>query len=377
MLFKEIIGHTKIKEKLVYSVKNDRISHAQLILGPEGNGKLALAIAYAQFISCENKQENDSCNTCKSCRKYNKLIHPDLHFVFPVIGSANVSDNFIHKWRSYVLQTNFHGLTNWLNFIGTENKQASIYSAESQHIIRKLNLKSFESEYKIMVIWMPEKMNISASNKLLKMIEEPPKKTIFLLVSENEEQIITTIRSRTQLIKIPKLSTEDTLNILKKQNSSLDENTITNIAKISNGNYIVAQNELNSINDAEKESENFELFSRFMRFAFAVKVSEIVPLVDEISKLGREKQKNFIQYSLRLIRENFILNSAKEHKKEITYLAKKELEFSEKFNVFINKKNINQLYYEFNKAHYDIERNGYNKIIFLDLSLKTSRLLRN
>ena len=376
MLFKEIIGHTKIKEKLIHSVKNDRISHAQLILGPEGNGKLALAIAYAQYISCENKQENDSCNTCKSCRKYNKLIHPDLHFVFPVIGSANVSDNFIHQWRSYVLQTNFHSFNNWLNFIGTENKQASIYSAESQQIIRKLNLKSFESKYKIMLIWMPEKMNISASNKLLKMLEEPPAKTIFLLISENEEQIITTIRSRTQLIKIPKLSSEDILNILKKQNTTLDEESLINIAKTSNGNFIEAENELNNINDSESESQNFELFSRFMRLAFAVKITEIVPLIDEISKLGREKQKNFLHYSLRLIRENFILNSAAEYKKEITYLTKKELEFSQKFNQFINNKNINQLYYEFNKAHQDIERNGYNKIIFLDLSLKTSRLLR-
>ena len=375
MKFSDIIGHTKIKEKLINTVTNNRISHAQLFLGPEGNGKLSMAIAYAQYVSCINKTDGDACGTCKSCKKYNKLIHPDLHFVFPVVGPKNVSDNFIHKWREFVLESNYHGYNNWINFIGADNKQGNIYSGESQQIIKKLNLKTFESEYKVMLIWMAEKMNNSAANKLLKMIEEPPPKTLFILVSEDDEQIISTIRSRTQLIKIPQLTEADIIQVFEKQDNNSDKELIKDIARISKGNFINAAKTLNDTNNSSENTQNYELFTQLMRLTYGAKIVELIAWVDEIAKIGRERQKDFLDYSLRMIRENFILNIMPEEK-NISYLAKKEYEFSVKFNTFINKKNTNELFYEFNKAHSDIMRNAYNKIVFLDLALKITKLLK-
>jgi DNA polymerase III subunit delta' len=205
MFFKDVIGQQKIKERLIHSVKEQRISHALMFTGPEGTGKLALALAFAQYVSCRNRDENDSCGECPACRKYQKLAHPDLHFVFPVFPTKTikkpVSDDFLPKWREMIHKTPYFTLSQWLGFIENENAQGFIYERESDSIMRKLNLKSFESEYKVMIIWLPEKMHAACSNKLLKLIEEPPSKTLFLLITEDEESVISTIRSRTQLDK--------------------------------------------------------------------------------------------------------------------------------------------------------------------------------
>ena len=194
MFFKDIAGHNKIKESLLNTIKQRRMSHAWMFTGPEGNGKLAMAIAYAQYLSCENKSENDSCGECSSCKKYEKLIHPDLHFVFPVVRNKKftkpVSDDFISVWRKFVLKSAYHGFEEWLQKLEVENQQAGIFTQESEAIIKKLNFKPYESEYKVMIIWLPEKMNVTASNKLLKMIEEPPPKTLFLLIADDTEKII-------------------------------------------------------------------------------------------------------------------------------------------------------------------------------------------
>ncbi len=207
MFFRDIIGQEKIRERLVRSVEEQRVSHAQLFTGPEGTGKLGLAIAYAQYISCTNRTPSDSCGICHSCRKYAKLQHPDLHFVFPVFKKKNVAkpfcDDFIAKWREMVLQSPYFTLNQWMDAIEADNAQGMIYAHESESIIRKLSIKPFEAEFKVMIIWLPEKMNLSCANKLLKMIEEPPAKTLFLLVTEDEERIIPTILSRTQIIRIP------------------------------------------------------------------------------------------------------------------------------------------------------------------------------
>ena len=374
MLFKDIIGQENIKQKLIQTVREERISHAQLFLGPEGSGNLALAIAYAQYISCENRGEHDSCGTCASCKKYQKLIHPDLHFVFPVASTKSsnqkpVSDDFIKEWRQGILNNPYIKLNQWFSIIGVENKQGSIYSQESGQIIKKMNLKTFESEYKIMIIWMPEKMNISAANKLLKMTEEPPAKTVFLLVSENAGRIIQTIHSRTQLIKIPKIDDENLSNAIKNK-FNLDDNRVSDIVRLSNGNYAKA---VDVINSNEENQHNFNYFITLTRLCYKADVLETVKLVNEVSKIGREKQKNFLSYSLRLMRENFILNK---NKPEITYLTNDENNFSEKFNVFVNERNIMQITKEFNQAFLHIERNGNSKIIFLDLSLKLIKLLK-
>ncbi len=374
MQFKEVIGHQNIKDKLIKTVKENRVSHAQLFWGSEGSGNLALAIAYAQYVSCENKQENDSCGVCSSCVKYQKLVHPDLHFVFPVSTSKVVtkdpiSDDYINQWRETIVENPYINQNKWYQIIDVENKQGIISKNESYEILKKLNLKTFESDYKIMIIWLPEKMNAFAANKLLKLIEEPPAKTLFLLVSENSEQIIPTILSRTQFVKIPKIDDESIRNALCDR-SGLSPEKANDIVHLANGNYYQA---LNLIEATEEEDFNFEQFSQLMRLSYQRKVIEVIEWVDEIARIGREKQKNFLAYSIRLIRENFMLNM---QKREIVYLTQKEMEFSEKFSQFINSENVNQIYEAFNRAHADIEMNAYNKIVFLDLGLKIIKLIR-
>ncbi len=374
MQFKEVVGQKNVKEKLVQTIKGNRVSHAQLFLGAEGSGNLALAIAYAQYVSCENKQEDDACGVCSSCVKFQKLVHPDLHFVYPVaiskaVKKDPVSDDYINQWRESIIENPYINQNKWYEIMDVENKQGIISKNESYEILKKLNLKTFESEYKMMIIWLPEKMNAFAANKLLKLIEEPPEKTLFLLVSENSEQILPTILSRVQIIKIPKIDSESMRNALCDRNG-LSPEKASDVAHLANGNYLEAQNIINS---AEEDHYNFDQFTHIMRLSYQRKVIELIEWVDEISRIGREKQKSFLSYALRLIRENFMLNM---QNKELVYLTAKEMGFSEKFSQFINQDNVVQLYEIFNRAHADIEMNAYNKIVFLDLALKLIKLIR-
>jgi len=378
MQFKDITGHTVIKKKMIGTINHSRVSHAQLFAGPSGNGKLALAIAYAQYLACENRAEDDSCGQCSPCKKFSKLVHPDLHFIFPVVKtkklSKPISDNYLPQWRDFITETPYHSLESWLDFIGTENQQAGIFAHESQEILKKLNLKTFEAEYKVMIIWKPEKMNISASNKLLKMIEEPPPKTLFILVSQFPDKIIQTIRSRTQLFKIPKIDSESMYTSLKEQ-YNFDEEKLNGLVRLADGNYIKVKKEIENY-DNQEESENFKFFMSIMRNAYTVKIQELIAFSDEISKIGREKHKFFLEYSIKMLRETFILNISPENKNKIVYLANKEANFATKFSPFIHKNNINQLTNEFNLALQHIERNGSSKMIFLDLVLKITRLIK-
>ncbi len=381
MFFKNIIGQQEVKERLIQTVKDGRISHAQLFFGAEGSGSLALALAYAQFINCENHTETDSCGVCPSCSKFKKLIHPDLHFVFPVVKTKKfdqpVSDNFLTEWRSYVLSNTYHNLTNWLPFLGAENQQGAIFANESQEIIKKLSLQTFEAEYKIMIIWMAEKMNIQAANKLLKIIEEPPSKTLFLLISEQSEEILKTILSRCQPVKIPKINEKDIFEHLTNVHQ-IPEQEARDITHLSNGNFLKTQQLLAQRNaDSENpDKQYFSLFTQWMRNCYSVKIVEILKWVDEIADLGRERQKFFIEYALKMIRECFVLRLTPEINTQIGYLGKDELEFSKRFANFIHEKNITQFSNEFDNAYAHIERNGYAKIIFTDLSLKVVKLLK-
>ena len=374
MLFKNIIGQERIKRSLCQSVNENRISHAQLFAGPQGSGNLAMAIAYAQYISCEDRKETESCGICPSCEKYLKLEHPDLHFVFPVVKTKDstkdpVSDDFIHDWRSILLDNPYINQEQWYEFIGVENKQGKISRNESHEIIRKLNFKTFEGEYKIMIIWLAEKMNISAANKLLKMIEEPPPNTLFLMVSENSDQIIPTILSRAQLVFFPRID-EKSMSEAIEQRFDLESDEIKNIVYLANGNYNKA---LNIINTNENSVINFDMFAQIMRLCYSRSYIEITSWVDKIAEIGREKQKSFLIYALRLIRENFIMNIGEP---EIVYLEKNESEFSRKFSPYINEKNIFEITNEFDLAYANIERNAYDKIVFMDLSLKLISLIR-
>lgn len=373
MFFSEIIGQQEIKSRLIKSVGEERISHAQLFAGTEGVGKLALALAYAQYISCRNRTGSDSCGVCPSCHKYQKLEHPDLHFVFPVYSVGKIkkptSDDFIKQWREFVLANPYFTLSQWLSYIDVENAQGMIYEAESASIIRKLNMKSFEAEFKVMIIWLPERMNISCANKLLKMIEEPPSKTLFLLITENEENIITTIRSRAQLVKIPRIDPASMRDTLKKH-ESMDEGVIEGIVHLANGDFIKA---LEYINPDDEKKYYFKKFQELMRFAYKPETLELIKWADELSRIGREKQKEFLNFALRLAREYFILNLNKEN---LIYLNKEEKEWGQKFAPFLNERNISQITAEYELAYKHISMNGNPRIIFLDIALRMAKLIK-
>ncbi len=373
MFFRDVIGQEAIKERMIQSVADERVSHAQLIAGPEGSGNLALALAYAQYVSCLNKQNGDSCGECSACKKYKKLIHPDLHFVFPVVKTPKfkdpVSDNFLDEWRKIVQGNPYLNLEDWFGFIGVENAQGLIYSHESEEIIRKLNLKSYEAEYKVMIIWMPEKMHIACANKLLKMIEEPPSKTLFLLVTETEEQIISTIRSRCQLVKVPAIDS-DSMKAALQQQPEVEGRDVDNLVHLSRGDYRRA---LSLLEPDEQSRYNLERFKELMRFAYGRKFLDLFAWVGNVSEIGRERQKVFLQYALTLVRENFIHNLKNP---ALNYMDEEEMAFSSRFSPFINERNIIPISEEMEKAFLHISMNGNPRIIFTDMSLRIVKLIR-
>jgi len=379
MLFKDIIGLDNIKTHLTKSVQIGRIPHAQLFVGSEGSGTLATAIAYAQYILCnnsngENQGDNQACNL-----KCNKLTHPDLHFTFPVATTDKVkksptSNQFLNEWRSFVSSNPYGNLYQWMQFLDVEKKQGNIGKDESLDITKKLSLKSFEGGYKIMIIWMAEKMNIAASNKLLKLIEEPPEKTILILITENEEQIIKTILSRCQVLHFPKVSEDDIIKSLIN-NENIDEKFAQKIAHQSNGNYNKA---LHLVKNDNEEPIFETWFITWIRAAFRAKgnasvIEELINWSNEISKTSRETQKQFLHYCLHFFRQAMLLNYNAE---KLVYLETKTPKFNLKnFAPYIHSGNIVAINKTLNEAIYHIERNGSAKIILLDISIKLTRLL--
>ncbi|HOK26253.1 MAG TPA: DNA polymerase III subunit delta' [Bacteroidales bacterium] len=377
MNFARIPGHQETIEKLIKSVKENRVSHAQLFTGPEGCGSLAVALAFAQYISCENRHEKDSCGTCKSCIKYEKMIHPDLHFVYPVLkkkGSSEepTSDDYLPQWREFISNSPFRSINEWFEMIGSEESgQGMIYTAESSEIIRKLSLKPYESDFKIMIIWLPERMNQTSANKLLKLVEEPPEKTLFLMVSDEPDKIIPTILSRCQLVKIPAFKNEEIKSYLRNTLGATEKEA-DEIARLSQGNLLRA---ISIFEKDEATTQNLENFRTLMRHAWKRDIAAMIEWADRMASTGRETQKNFLEYSLRLLRENLML-SLKQHQKELVFLSDEEAAFSEKFHPYITTGNCNKLAEEFNKAALHIEANGYAKLVFLDLALKVTKLIR-
>ncbi len=373
MFFKDVIGQDEIKKRLIRSVHEERISHAQLFAGAEGTGKLALAIAYAQYVSCQNRRETDSCGVCPSCHKFQKLAHPDLHFVFPVFNTPKiknpVSDDFLPNWREIIFKNPYFDLSQWLAHIDAGNAQGLIYERESETILRKLNLKSFESEFKVMIIWLPEKMHQNCSNKLLKMIEEPPNKTLFILVSEDEESVIGTIRSRAQLIKFPFIDKQSIQEALLKI-EGINEEIILDAVHLSNGNYIKA---LEYLNPGEDEQFYFQKFQEMMRQAYQREVLAQIEWADEMAKIGRDKQKAFFNFALRMIREYFVMNMKQS---SMVYLKQEEKAWGARFAPFINERNITPFFNEFELAIKHISANGNPRIIFLDTALRMVRLIK-
>ena len=379
MLFSDILGLDHIKKHLTKSVDNGRVPHAQLFVGPEGSGTLPMAIAYAQYILCnnsngENTNGNEACNL-----KFNAFAHPDLHFAFPVTTTDSVkkhpvSSYFLEEWRQLLKEQPYGNLFDWYRLLGVDNKQGQIGVDEALKIVKSLSLKSYEGGYKIMLIWMAEKMNTQASNKLLKLIEEPPNKTVFILIAEEEEQIINTIRSRCQILNFPPLAEEDIKNGIIKQ-FSLKEAIATKIAHQADGNY----NKACDLVYHDSEDDQFEQWFIFwIRAAFKAKgnkaaIHDLIGWSEDIAKTGRETQKQFLNFCLDFFRQAMLLNYGAD---DLVFLETKSKNFDlAKFAPFIHNNNILEISNELNDAIYHIERNGNSKIILTDLSIKLTRLL--
>jgi len=381
MRFCEIIGQDEVKKQLRQAVREGRIAHAQLFTGISGVGKLGLALAYAQYIACPNRTEVDSCGVCPSCLQYQKLQHPDLHFAFPIVkgDEGDVCDDFVEKFRNLILENRYFDLEDWYRAMGVETKQGMIYEKESSEILRKLSLKSFGDGYKVMLIWQPEKMNATCANKLLKLLEEPPTQTLFLLVSEHPELLLSTILSRVQEVRVPRLSEETIASGLCGEYSWLSGEDAKAIAHMANGSYLTA---LKTMNESEDNQDYFDDFVALMRNAWLVGQKKDYSALLKLrqwsldmadSKVGREKQKAFLQYAQRQIRENYIYNFGCA---EMNYQTEKERQFSTRFAPFIHEGNVARMMEELSKAEQQIGQNGNAKIIFFDLCLQMIVLVK-
>lgn len=383
MRFREIIGQERAKQQMRKAVREGVIPHAQLFVGPEGVGKLQLAIAYAQYLACPNRTEEDACGECPTCLQYQKLQHPDLHFAFPIVktDAGDVCDDFVEPFRKLILEKGYFNLEDWYVALGVETKQGMIYEKESSEILRKLSLKSFGNGYKVMIIWQPEKMNTTCANKLLKLLEEPPEQTLFILVSEHPELLLSTILSRVQQVRIPGLSEEEIWEGLQVMGYGLPD--AKDWAHIAAGSYLAA---LKLADESSTNKQYLADFIRLMRDAYTIgklrdpqKKLEALQDIRQWSldmadaKVGRERQKAFLQYAQRQIRENYIYN---QHTPEMNYQTADERAFSQNFAPFINDENVQQIMEELDKAEQQITQNGNAKIVFFDLCLQFIVLLK-
>jgi DNA polymerase-3 subunit delta' len=375
MLFKEIIGNNSVKKQLIEAVRNNRISHAQLFSGKSGSAKLALALAYAQFLNCENRTTVDSCGICSSCLKFNNLSHPDLHLVIPVLKTKEVqkpvSDHFIGKWRDFITNNYYGSLNGWIDSFGTENKsgqQGTIYKDEANNIHKKLSLKNYEAEYRVVLIWMPERMNLEVSNKLLKLFEEPPKGTIFLLITENTNQLLPTIISRLQTIKIADFTAEDIVNHFGEQALSLEKaKQLRNLTNADLGKITQI------LEDKEGELDLFSDFSVWMRLTYKMDVQGISKWVDNLSLKGRKQQNLFLSYAIKMVRECLIYNFASD---SLLKTNENEFAFLTKFSPFIHEENSVMIIEKLEESIMAINRNANAKILFFELSLQMVKFLR-
>jgi len=370
--FSEIIGLEPVKQSLTENARSGRISHAQLFLGDEGSGNLPLALAYATFLFCENRQEQDSCGTCSNCLKIKNLAHPDLHFSFPFVSSSSVSTckEVFPAWREAITANPYLDYSEWLDALGAETKQGAINKEEGLEILKRVSLKAYEGGFKISIIWKPETLNVFSANALLKIIEEPPANTIFLFVANKADEILPTILSRTQLVKVNRLPIE-TLSAALQQRFSISPDQAVSMAISSEGNFLEASRQLQKNENAQPVFENFR---NWMRLCF--KPGDLQGLnewVEENAKLGRERLKQFIQYALFISRQCILKHYLGPDKLSV---RGDELDFVQKFSPFINERNILEMTDQMDEAYRDIARNANAKIVLLDLSFKTIVLLK-
>jgi len=372
MRFSEVIGQTEAKQHLLQMVHEDRLPHALMFCGPQGAGKLPLALAFAQYLLCENPSNDEACQHCSSCRMLEQWSHPDLHFSFPVYKKKStdhpISDDYLTEWREQLSSSIYFDTEIWLSDIKAENQQIVHYVYESDSLQKKLALKSSQGGRKVVVMWLPERMNVEMANKLLKLIEEPPLKTHFLLVSEDPEMVLGTIQSRVQRVNIPALKEEDISQALQ-HDLALSAEDAKVLAHVSQGSYTEALKRLEAGNE---EQLFFDLFKQLMRLSYMRKIKDMRLWADTVSELGRERQKRFLAYCQRLIRENFIYNF---HRQDLNYETTDENNFSVNFARFINEKNVIRIMEELSDAQRDIEQNVNPRMVFFDFSLKMIVLL--
>lgn len=375
MRFTQIAGHQQLKAKLIETIRQDRVSHSQLFFGPEGNGALPLALAYAQYLLCSNRGELDSCGQCTNCRQIESFNYPDLHFVFPVAKTSSssskpISDDLLNQWKSMISEEEYFGLFRWLEFLGIENKQAQISVQESSSVMKKLQLKSYSGDYKVMIMWMPERMNVAAANKLLKLLEEPPQKTLFLLVGEDPENLINTITSRCQKVYVPKYRQEETIEFLK-QAESLNHAEAEVIARLADGNLSQARR---LAERADTYRSYATLFSSWVRNCFKADVKHMLDWSEECGRFEREKIKDFLRFCESTFRDSLTIHYGNNDLENQIF---KEINFElSKFAPFVHVQNSPKILEALDEAIYDVTRNVNPRIVLADLSFDMARYLR-
>jgi DNA polymerase-3 subunit delta' len=367
--FQQIIGQTTLKQELIQEINSGKIAHAQLLQGPAGYGGLPLALAFSQYLFCTDRGATDSCGRCAACQKVQQLQHPDLHFVFPVVLSVGrTSDLFLTDWRAQLQESPYFDLFEWTERIDSKLRKPIIGTDESKEIIRKLSLKGYEGGYKVMIIWQPEEMNADCANKLLKILEEPPANTLFLLVSEDASKLMITIQSRTQLIRVPKISADDLSTYLQQSKSQTRTNADA-IAAFADGSVLAA---LSYLATSEDQDQQRNQFIQLMRVCYKKEVLAMMNWADDIASIGKERQKLFIQYTLHMLRQSILTNYMGD---TLTKVSNEEAAFLEKFAPFISGNNIREFMSTLNDAYFQIDRNANARILFTQLCFQTMRYI--
>lgn len=379
MLFNEIIGHDDTKQTLLRAVQTNHLAHALLFDGPLGSGNLALALALATYINCENNQLHDACGRCASCAKMQKLIHPDLHLIFPVANLANkgkTSEAFLADWRTFILQSPYRTLPEWLDYTDADNKQGNITAEEARNILQKLSLKAYEGAYKIMLIWLPELLNTASANALLKVLEEPPAQTLFLLVTNQPDKLLITILSRTQRVAIRPFA-DDEVAMHLRQYLNLDETKATKLAYLANGNLSAAV-QLATADDKQRGeggagADNHTWFAEWMRLCYRQDLTALVKQADQFDGFSKEKQKGLLEYGLHTCRDLFLWQQGAA---DLLRLPDDELTFVKNFAKVLTPLHVGHIVADLNEAIFHLERNARAKMVLLDMSLTFSRLIR-
>ena len=367
--FGDVIGQKEVADHLKAEVEQGRTAHALLLTGPRGAGKLPLALALARLLCCMNPEGGDACGRCPSCRQWEKLGHPDVHFVFPIVNNKKVSDDYLPQWRKMLLENTYTDLGRWMELIEAGNTQPQIYATESDRTLRKLSLKSSQGGWRVVLVWLPERMNEACANKMLKLLEEPPARTAFLLVSEEPERVLPTIVSRTQRIYVPRIAGEDIARVLVSRYGQTEEQA-QSLAHRADGSFLKV---LELMGQSDGQVLCFDLFTRLMRLAWQRDIRGMKAWSEQVAALGRERQKMFLEYAQRMVRENFIANF---HRTEMNYMGPDEQHFATRFAPFVHERNIVGMTDLLSKAQEHIQQNVNPRMVFFDLILNMTVLIK-